>query len=124
MAIVSFDPKAVIDYVPAYGGNRESADPCIVRLKFVPYSRVQHYTRVLTARIKDVTDGVRAREIGQEVQKQQFCESVESVSGFCIGDREITGPAEFYDAADFDLVTEIVKAMESSAKLNEGQRKN
>lgn len=124
MALVSFDQKAVIDYVPAYGGNRESKDPCIVRLKFVPYSRVQYYTRVLTARLKDVNDGVRGREIGQEVQKQQFCESVESISGFYIGDREVTSPAEFYDAADFDLVTEIVKAMESSAKLSEGQRKN
>ena len=57
MAIISFDKDMIIDYVPAYGGNRDSDDPCIVRLKFVPYSKVQHYAKLLSARALSTMTG-------------------------------------------------------------------
>ena len=113
MAIISFDRDTVVDYMPEYGGNRASQDPCTVRLKFVPYARVQHYARLIAARTRGKYDPVRAAEISHEVQKKQFCENVESISGYFVGDLEVTTPAEFYDTADTDLVIEIVKAMES-----------
>lgn len=124
MAIISFDRDITVDYIPAYGGNRDSDDPCIVRLRFVPFSRVQHYSRVIAARTKGVSEPARVTEITHEVQRKQFTENVEGVENYYVGSREVTDPGEFYDTADTDLVIEVIKAMESHEKLTGGQRKN
>lgn len=124
MAIISFDKDAPTDYIPAYGGNRDSENPCVVSLRFVPYSRVQHYSKIISTRARGINDPGKISELSREVQKQQFCENVDSISGYFIGQREVTSPDEFYDTADTDLVLEIIKAMESSARLTDGQRKN
>ena len=124
MALISFDRDTVVEYIPEYGGNRNSDTPCIVRLKFVPYSRVQHYSRVLAAKAKGAADPSKMAEFAHEVQKKQFTESVESVFGYYVGSKEVTDPQEFYDTADTDLVVEVLRAMESQSRLSEGQRKN
>lgn len=124
MAIISFDKDTIIEYVPAYGNNRESENPCVVRLKFVPYSRVQHYARIISAKAKGAAINEKIAEIAQEIQKKQFIESVEGISGYFIGDREVISSAEFYETADTELILELIKAMESQQKLSEGQRKN
>ena len=123
-AIISFDKDTIIEYVPDYDNNRESENPCVVRLKFVPYSRVQIYAGLLRARAKNMNDLAKVTEAGQEIQKKQFIENVEGVSGYFIGEKEVTDASEFYDTADMELVTEIIRAMESQSKLSEGQRKN
>ncbi|GEM_PF-2397724 len=124
MAIISFDKDTITEYVPAYGDNRESDNPCVVNIRFVPYSRVQHYARYITARTKNMNDPIKQAEVLQEAQKKQFTENIESISGYSIGDREVTDPAEFYETADTELILEIIRAMESQHKLSEGQRKN
>ncbi|MEK6760013.1 MAG: hypothetical protein AABY51_09600 [Deltaproteobacteria bacterium] len=124
MAIISFDRDIVVDYVPEYSSNRESCDPCVIKLKFVPYSRVQEYSRLIAARTRTVADQARAAEITQDVQRRQFVENVEAVSGYFVGGREVKDPAEFYETADTDLILETIKAMESHSRLSEGQRKN
>jgi len=124
MAIISFDKDALVDYIPEYAGNRDSGEPCIVRLKFVPFSRVQHYARLIAARTEGLSDKARIAEISQSVQKRQFVENVESVSGYYVGMKEVEDPAEFYETADTDLVLEVIKAMESASKLTGGQVKN
>lgn len=124
MAIISFDKDALIDYIPAYGGNRDSGDPCVVRLRFCPYSRVQHYSRLIAAKSRGMGDTLRVTEIGQEIQKKQFVENVESLAGYFVDGVEVKDPERFYETADTDLVLEIIKAMESHSKLSEGQRKN
>mgnify|MGYP001574715037 CR=1 FL=1 len=123
MALISFDKDTVVEYVPAYGGNRENDNPCIVRLKYIPYSRVQHYGRMLAAKAKNMNDASKMAEAGQEIQRKQFIENVESVSGYSVGSKEVTDPSEFYDTADTELVLEVIRAMESQSKLSEGQRK-
>ncbi|MBI5586817.1 MAG: hypothetical protein HY889_00445 [Deltaproteobacteria bacterium] len=124
MAIISYDKDTVIDYIPEYGGNRESIDPCVVRLKYVPYSRVQHYSRLIAAKTRGMADPLKAAEAAQQVQKKQFVDSVEGIDGYYVGGREVADGGEFYETADTDLVIEIIQAMESLSKLNEGQRKN
>lgn len=124
MAIISFDKESVVDYIPEYAGNRESMDPCVVSLRFVPYSRVQEYSRLLAARTRGVADPVRVAELTQNIQKKQFVENVESVRGYYVGERQVAEPGEFFDTADTDLVLEVIKAMESASLLTEGQRKN
>ena len=124
MAIIGFDKDTLIDYAPSYGGNRDSETPCIVRMRFIPYSRVQHYSRVLAGRTKGMTDPTKLANVSQDIQKKQFTDSVESISGYTIGGREVTDPDEFYETADTDLIIEIIRAMESQQRLTEGQVKN
>ncbi len=124
MAIISFDKDAVVDYVPSHGGNRNSEEPCVVRLKFVPYSKVQHYSRVIASRLKSTHDASKSAEVTHSVQRKQFTENVEIVSGYYVGDIEVTEPGEFYDTADTDLILEVIRAMESTQRLSEGQVKN
>jgi hypothetical protein len=124
MAIISFDRDAVVDFVPAYGNNRETEKPCVVRLRYVPYSRVQHYSRLLAARTKGLNDHARLTELAHEVQKRQFVESVESVSGYYVNGAEANDPAALYDTAPTELIHEIIRAMEDASRLSEGQLKN
>ncbi len=124
MAIISFDPDTIIDYMPEYGGNRDSVDPCVVRLKFVPYSRMHEYSRQISALTRGLTNQSKVAEAAQSIQKKQFVENVESVSGYFVEAREVTGAEVFYETADTELVLEIIKAMESHSRLTEGQRKN
>ncbi len=124
MSIISFDRDSIVDYIPEYGGNRESAEPCVVSMRFVPYSRVQEYSRLLAARTRGVADPVKVAEVTQHVQKKQFVENVESVSGYYVGSTRVTNAGEFFDTADTDLVLEVIRAMESASRLTEGQRKN
>ncbi|MBI5233829.1 MAG: hypothetical protein HY880_05695, partial [Deltaproteobacteria bacterium] len=123
MAIISFDKDTVVDYVPAYAGNRDSDNPCVVRIRFVPYSRVQHYARIIAARTKGNEANMQKRaDAAQEVQKKQFTENIEGISNYFVGNREITDPVEFYETADTELIYELIRAMEDSQKLTEGQR--
>jgi hypothetical protein len=124
MAIISFDAEATVDFIPAYSGNRDSSEQCVVSLKFVPYSRVQYYSRMISAQTKNISDPSKVTEITQGIQRRQFVDSVELVSGYYVGGAEIKDPALFYDTADTDLIIEVIKAMESAQRLSEGQVKN
>lgn len=124
MAIISFDKDTLIDYVPGYGGNRESENPCVVTLKYVPYARVQHYSKILSTKTSGIRDNADIIEAGHAVQAKQFTDSVDKISNFFIDSREVTGANEFYECADTELILEIIKAMENSQKLSEGQLKN
>lgn len=122
MAITVFDPNKAIDYIPACGGNRGSDNPCVVRLKYVPHSKMQTYERLIYAKSRG--DRSKINEVLPEVQMKQFLDSVESVSGFFLGTREVTDPKEFYEVADAAIITELIRAMESPLLLAEGVLKN
>ena len=124
MAIISFSHDTIIEYVPSYGGNRDSDEPCIVKMRFVSYAKVMAYSKLIDSKSKGITDSEKRMEISREIQKQQFVENVESVSGFLLDGKTIITASEFYDNAPFALIIEIIRAMEDSAKLSEGQRKN
>jgi len=123
MAIISFDKDTIIDYVPEYAGNRDSDNPCIVRLKYVPYATVQSYAKTIAINSNNKS-AKKQLEISQSVQRKQFVNSVESVKGYIVDGKEITDTEEFFDSADTDIIVEIIRAMESSQKLDEGQLKN
>lgn len=124
MAIISFDKDAVVDYIPSYGGNRDSEDLCIVKLKFVPYSRVQHYSRLIVAKTKGINDPSRVTELTQSVQRKQFVDNVEAVHNYFVGSEEVVDAGAVYDTADTEFIIEIIRAMESHSKLTDGQVKN
>lgn len=124
MGITLFTKGQEIDYVPQYGGNRDSCDPAIVRLRYVPYETVLAYGRQIAARTKILKDQSRAIEVTHEIQKKEFIENVVSVFGFNAGGREIASAEDLWDHAPTELINELILAMEDASKLSEGQRKN
>ena len=130
MGIICFDQDAVIPYVPEYGGNRESDEPTVINLRFIPHSKVQHYSRLILAKTKGLNnDAEKTAKVLSSVQKQQFLESVDSIDNYYVRDaegntKEVKDAEGFYQTADNDLIIEVLKAMESQQKLSEGQIKN
>lgn len=124
MGITLFSKGQEIDYIPQYGGNRDSSEPAIVRLRYVPYEMVLAYGRQIAARTKVMKDQNRAIEVTHEIQKKEFIENVAGVSGFHSGDRELTTAEDLWEHAPAELINELIQAMEDAAKLSEGQRKN
>lgn len=130
MAIITIDKDAITEYIPEQ--ERASENPCIVGLRYVPLGRVNDYARMIQQRTSAETRGMKseaqkvqvAGEIALQVQKRQFTDNVAWVKNYFIGDREVTDAGEFYESADAGLVYEIINAMQDSAKLTEGQRKN
>jgi len=125
MAIIGYDPDYVIDYIPAYGGNRKSDNPIVVKLRFVPYKKILQYTRMMS-RESGGLEGVANAQ--QAITRRQFCESVEAIENCEVmgpsGIRKISTPEEFFDVADNALIKELIGAMENASRLSEGQRKN
>lgn len=124
MAITLFTKGQEIDYVPQYGGNRDSSDPAIVRLKYVPYEMVLAYGRQIATRTRVLKDQAKAVEVTHEIQRKEFIENVASVSGFNAGGGAITNAEDLWEHAPTELINELILAMEDAAKLSEGQRKN
>lgn len=124
MGITLFTKGQEIDYVPQYGGNRDSCDPAIVRLKYIPYEMVLAYGRQIAARTRVLKDQSKAIEVTHEIQKKEFLENVVSVSGFKADGAELTTAADLWEHAPTELINELILAMEDAAKLSEGQRKN
>jgi hypothetical protein len=117
-----FDKDDIVDYIPEC--ERGSEDPCIIRLRFVPFSKVQKYAKLLSARTKGMSNEEKRTAVAQAVQRKQFVESVDSISGYYVRDKEVTDAETFYETAETDLIYEVIRAMESAAKLSEGQAKN
>ncbi len=121
MAIVVFDPDEVIDYIPKQ--ERNSDNPCVIKMKYVPYGKVGKYANIIAQKSRGkLPDGVL--EVQHEVQKQQFCDNVVEVENFFVGTKPVKDPSDFYELAPATLIYEIIGAMESHARLSEGQRKN
>lgn len=123
MAIHSFSPDSILEYVPEYGKNRESDSPCIVKLRFVPFVKTQEYARLIAARSKHETEKTRLAEIYQDIQRRQFLENIVGVSGFTVDGKEITTPAALWENSAPGLVYELLAVMEDSQKINAGLRK-
>jgi hypothetical protein len=73
MAIISFDKDAVINFIPRYGDNRKSGDPCVVRTRYISFARSQHYTTLMAGKYKDAKgDPEKIAESDMQLQKKQF----------------------------------------------------
>ena len=131
MAIIAFDPDEILEYIPEC--DRDSKDPCIVKMKYLPVGRSKQYAK----RVEQLSSGLnkggknfheKVGGIERRVQKEQFTDNVVSVEGFYImkagKKKKITDPAEFYESADVGLIAEIISSMQDSGKLEEGQQSN
>lgn len=122
MAIIFFDEGEVIDYIPE--SERNEDEPAVIGIKYVPNRKTNYYVDEWNKKESRTKNPEISRRIPQVMQKRQFIENVEYVKGFHLGGKEIIDIEEFYKLAPSALITEIIRAMEDSRKLSEGQRKN
>lgn len=130
MARTGYDEKEVIEWIPP--GEEFDKDPFTVFMTHVGFKQVQAYAKRIGHRVTAQSKGVRdlskitdiSAVISGEVQKEQFCENVKRIKNYFVKGREITDAEEFFEVADNACISEIIAAMESSAKLSEGQVKN
>ena len=124
MAIISFSKDTVVDYVPEYGDNRVSSAPCVIRLRFIPFGEARELMRAQAAKSKGANTQEKVMAISQALQKEKFVSHIDGVSGYFVDGKEVTSSEEFYETASGALIFEVLEAMEDSAKLSEGQKKN
>src|SRR3990172_7460180 len=100
MAIVSFSKDTIIEYIPEQ--DRAGETPCVVKLKFVNYARVEHYARIIERKVSEEIRGVKdvnkrieiKTRIAREVQRQQFVENVAGVENYSVDGKAITTSEE------------------------------
>jgi len=120
-------PRKEIDYIPLYGGNRDSENPMWVR--FQPLTRGESDNYRERIEFKERGGGFRQgrfRSNANQIQQQQFIDRVKEVHNFQDWEtgEEITDIKKFYDNADDDLIEEIFNAMLRSSTLGEDEVKN
>ena len=111
MGICSFSKDTVVDYVPEYGDNRMSENPCVVGLKFISFGEAREQQKLLAARTQRIDTQEKSMAIAQSLQKEQFVKHVASITNYDVDGEEVTDPGEFYMTAPADLITEILEAM-------------
>ena len=129
MALISFDEEEVIAFIPE--SQRDCDDPLTIHMKYVPYKMVQKYRRIIADRTKAGSKGSSnfakvaaiSAEVSADVQRKQFTDNVVKIENYIIKGEQVTDPGIFYDRVSDELLTEIIKAMESESKLSDGQKK-
>ena len=122
MAIISFSKDTVIDYIPEYGDNRKSIEPCILGIKFIPFGETVELERIRAARMRGVEPD-KVLDINQFLQKERFQKHIAYVKGYSVDGAEVTDAGEFYETAPAELVAEILLAMQDAFRLSKGQTK-
>jgi len=129
MAIKSV-PKETVDYIPAYGGNRDDKPDEQMWVKIQPLTRAEadRYRNQITWN-SEQRRGFRQDKIKtniREVQQHQFLDNVLEIHKFLDYEtgKEITDVKEFYDRAPDDLVEEIFDAMLNASQLGDDEVKN
>lgn len=102
-------------------------DPATIKIKIVTHAETERYTRIIA---KDSTDKniVGQTTVLQNVSRKQFEEHLSEPSNFFYYDKlnklvEMKTGGDLYDHADSETVSELLRAMESNAKLTAGQKK-
>lgn len=124
MGITSFSPKTVIDYVPEYGDNRETENPCIVGIRFISFGEAREQQKMLASRSHRADTHEKSMAVAQALQQEQFVKHIDYVKNYDVDGEEVTDPGQFYMTAPADLITEVLEAMQDSSKLSGGQLKN
>ena len=139
MAQVSFSRHTVLEYVPEADRNLPAAEQMVVHMHFVPGyddksggNSVEKYGKIGATQVLEALQGVKndirkievRTSVLRKLQRRQFVENVERIENYSVDGKPVQDGGEFYDTAAEGLIIEIIRAMEDSQKLDEGQRKN
>ena len=123
MAIISFSKDTVIDYIPEYGDNRKSDNPCVIGIKFIPFGETIEIEKIRSARMRGV-EAEKILEVNQGLQKERFVKHIAYIKGYTVDGIDVTDVGEFYNTVPDDLMGEILVAMRDSFFLSKGQASN
>lgn len=121
-------PEETIEYIPAYGGNRDDDDPTWILIQ--PMNRKESDSYRKRIEFKDRGGGFRGQGRLQsnvnEIQRNQFVDKVLEIHNFLDykTGKEIADVREFYDVAPDDLIEEIFNAILNASTLGENEIKN
>ena len=127
MAYIGFSKNEVIEYIPKYGGNRDSENPLTLGLKHIPYARVQHYAGTYARdvkRFKDQED--KLVDATTKMTLDVLKEVIHDIKNCFVdgGKTEIKTVEAFFEIGEKGLFDEITKTAESREKLTAEQIKN
>ncbi len=124
MAIISLDPDVIIDFVPEYGGNKETKDPCVVHMRPLTYAQGQVMERSVLSKLTGKYSAAKDNKVRQGEQQAIMLKHIDSLSNYYVGEKLVADAETFFNSADTELLVEVLEALLSNTKLSEGQVKN
>ena len=129
MALMSFKEGIVVDYVPAYGGNRQHKEKTVIGIRPMNNDGAIDFMSSFDKKLVDCGDEKEKAQVSKEVAKQSFVDHVAYVKNYQVEDEkdgivDITTGEALYTHASKALINEIAIAVENSSRLSEGQAKN
>ncbi|MCK5615565.1 hypothetical protein KAR91_77590 [Candidatus Pacearchaeota archaeon] len=129
MGLMSFKEGAIVDYVPAFGGNRLDKNPTIIGIKPLNNDGSIDFMSALQKQLADCEDLKEKEIVSKEVAKQTFIDHIAYVKVYTVVDKkgkltEITTGEQLYINGSKQLVDEVTLAAENSSRLSAGQAKN
>lgn len=129
MAIMSFKKGIIVDFVPAYGGNRQDKIKTIIGIKPMNNDGAIDFMDSQTRKLLEGENDNEKAQISKEIAKQAFVDHIAYVKNYDVVDEndkkvKITTGEALYNDASKALINEITFAIENSSRLTEGQLKN
>lgn len=111
-------------YTPAYNGNRDSDDPMTVEIHPLSHGEVVKYTDSIHAQQRPGFKG-QIQSNASSVQRRQFKDNIRDPKNIIgLSGSPVTTAEQLYDDVPFDLVKELIDAMEDISRLSDGEIKN
>lgn len=129
MGLMSFKEGLIVDYVPAFGGNRKLKEKTVIGIKPMNNDGSIDFMDTLTDALADCKNDEERAKVSKEVAKQTFIDHVGYVKDYQVTvekDKviDITNGEDLYKHGSKGLCDEISLAAENSSRLSAGQAKN
>ena len=126
MARNNLDSQTVYEYVFKDQRGVDVKDPFYVTTKYLPYSKIEHYTDMAARMINGLPNPKNPEEVMQihnKVKRLTFLETVTGVFNYSVAGEKVEDIPKFHDTLDSADMTELTIAFCNTAKLQEGQKK-
>jgi len=113
-------------YKPEFDDNRDSENPYTVEITPLSAGDIQGYGDLIEVKPVKGFRNKKESNIGK-IQKKQFVDNIGEITGLSdlLTGEKITGAKQLYEAPGmWDLVKELLKAMEDASVLRDGIEKN
>ena len=115
-------------YVPDFeiGGqnNRDlpAKEQVTVEVHALTYGEQQSYGEMMRLKGKPNRGGFKTNSA--DVNKRMFCDNVKNITNLTIDGAPLEDPLKLYEEGPPEMVNDIIEAIQSISKLEEGERKN
>ncbi len=109
-------------YTPQSCGNPNDPNPMTVEIHPLSHGEIMEYTGRITRGLKKGSRN-QFEDNSDKVQEKQFCDNVKNIQHCEDGEDIITDVKVFYHRMPFDIIKEIIGAMEDISVLNDAEKK-